>query len=96
MPDYIYNKNGVVIGPGVIRLGGRAIPTKSSNRGGDTIVDGLLAVFVKSEGLFGARHHVVFSYYYPPGEPDEAVWTTHDRAEAEAVVSALNDLLGLQ
>jgi hypothetical protein len=97
--EIIYNKNNVLITSGpaaAIRFGSRTLPTTSSQRGGDTILrdKGFHDAYVKSEGLFSTKYHVVLSYYFPEGAPDEIVWTTSDQSVANEVVAAIKQVLG--
>ncbi len=95
----LYNKNGVYIddaAPGTLRFGSRTLSTKSSNRGGDTVLrdKGFHNAYAKSDGLFSSKYNVVLSYYFPDGEPDEVVWTAQDRREADEIAAAINAVLG--
>ena len=95
----LYNKNGVYIDddpPGTVRFGGNVLPTKSSSRGGDCILrdKGFHNAYVKSEGLFSSKHNIVLSYYFPTNAPDEVVWVTQDRREADEIVAAIKAVLG--
>ena len=94
----LYDKNGVLIAssPTILRFGNYQLPTTSSNRGGDAILreKGFHDVYVKSEGVFSTSYHIVMSYYYPNGTPDEIVWTTKDRREADEILAAIKQVLG--
>jgi hypothetical protein len=94
----LYDKNGVYIDdsqPATLRFGHYSVPTKSSNRGGDTVLrdKGLNSVVVKAQGLFSSKHDIVFSYYYPEGAADEVVWTAESKQEAEQIAAAIRSAL---
>lgn len=97
--NVLYDKNGVLIAlsPTILRFGNYQLPTTSSNRGGDVILrdKGFHNVYVKSEGIFSSSYHIVMSYYYPNGAPDEIIWTTKDSHEADEIVAAIKQVLGL-
>lgn len=90
----VYNKNGVFIDHGRdFVFGGLIIKTKSSNTGGDTLIDGLHAVLVKSAGIFSSDSYVVLSYYYPSNEPDKTVWKGKT-SDAEEIADAIRMVTG--
>jgi hypothetical protein len=71
------------------------LPTKSSNKGGDTILAdaGFHSVYVKRSGLLSPSFQVVIRFYYPQDKPDEIVWTTKSEQDAQAIASAIQDVL---
>lgn len=91
-----YDKDGVYIADGRLDFGGRVLRTKSSNKGGDTILAdaGFHSVYVKRAGLLSPSFQVVIRFYYPQDKPDEIVWTTKGEQDAYAIASAIQEVLG--
>jgi len=83
----VYDKNGVFIDHGRnFVFGGLRVITKSSNTGGDTLIDGLHAVLIKRVGILSGESYVVLSYY--DGSADKTVWKGKT-SDAEEIADAI-------
>lgn len=91
-----YDKDGVYIADGRLDFDGHVLRTKSSNKGGDTVMAdaGFHSVYVKRAGLLSATYQVVISYYHPQSKPDEVVWTTQSKQDAHDIANAIQAVLG--